>query len=92
MDLTMNLSIRKPEQRIKQQSQPYVLIPPAVQQRVMQQTNYVQLLNVIEEMGKDTKPTYAGNTNSAERLRRAIASARVLVRECQLECDRDSRP
>ncbi|CAF4948771.1 unnamed protein product, partial [Rotaria socialis] len=38
MDLTMDLSIRKPEQRIKQQSQPYVLIPPAVQQRVMQQT------------------------------------------------------
>jgi lipopolysaccharide biosynthesis regulator YciM len=62
------------------------------QQRVMQQTKYVQLLNVIEEMGKDIKPTYAGNKNSAERLRRAIASARVLVRECQLECDRNSRP
>ena len=57
----------------------------------MQQTKYVQLLNVIEEMGKDIKPTYAGNKNSAERLRRAIASARVLVRECQLECDRNSR-
>ena len=62
------------------------------QQRIMQQTKYVQLLNVIEEMGKDIKPTYAGNKNSAERLRRAIASARVLVRECQLECDRNSRP
>ncbi|CAF2425210.1 unnamed protein product [Rotaria sp. Silwood2] len=91
------------QQQIKQQqSQPYVPIPPAVQQqlnqvqqhqqRVMQQTKYVQLLNVIEEMGKDIKPTYAGNKNSAERLRRAIASARVLVRECQLECDRNSRP
>ncbi|CAF3436827.1 unnamed protein product [Rotaria sp. Silwood1] len=90
------------QQPIKQQSQPYVPIPPAVQQqlnqvqqhqqRVMQQTKYVQLLNVIEEMGKDIKPTYAGNKNSAERLRRAIASARVLVRECQLECDRNSRP
>ena len=86
----------------KQQSHQYVPIPPAVQQqlnqvqqhqqRVMQQTKYVQLLNVIEEMGKDIKPTYAGNKNSAERLRRAIASARVLVRECQLECDRNSRP
>lgn len=89
-------------QQIKQQSHQYVPIPPAVQQqlnqvqqhqqRVMQQTKYVQLLNVIEEMGKDIKPTYAGNKNSAERLRRAIASARVLVRECQLECDRNSRP
>lgn len=90
------------QQQIKQQTHQYVPIPPAVQQqlnqvqqhqqRVMQQTKYVQLLNVIEEMGKDIKPTYAGNKNSAERLRRAIASARVLVRECQLECDRNSRP
>jgi hypothetical protein len=89
------------QQQIKQQSHQYVPIPPAVQQqlnqaqqhqqRVMQQTKYVQLLNVIEEMGKDIKPTYAGNKNSAERLRRAIASARILVRECQLECDRNSR-
>ncbi|CAF3301714.1 unnamed protein product [Rotaria socialis] len=47
------------QQQIKQQSQSYVPIPPAVQQqlnqvqqRVMQQTKYVQLLNVIEEMVK----------------------------------------
>ena len=89
------------QQPIKQQPVPYVPIPTAVQQqlnpvpqhqqRVMQQTKYSQLLNVIEEMGKDIKPTYAGNKNSAERLRRAIASARILVRECQLECDRNSR-
>ena len=59
---------------------------------MVHRSKYVQLLNVIEEMGKDIKPTYAGNKNSAERLRRAIASARVLVRECQLECDRNSRP
>jgi hypothetical protein len=89
------------QQQIKQQPHQYVPIPPAVQQqlnqvqqhqqRVMQQTKYGQLLTVIEEMGKDIKPTYAGNKNSAERLRRAIASARILVRECQLECDRNSR-
>jgi hypothetical protein len=80
------------QQQIKQQ---YIPVPPIVQQhqqRVMHQSKYVQLLNVIEEMGKDIKPTYAGNKNSAERLRRAIASARILVRECQLECDRNSRP
>jgi len=69
----------------------YVPVPSVVQQRLMQQSKYVQLLNVIEEMGKDIKPTYAANKNSAERLRRAIASARILVRECQLECDRNSR-
>jgi hypothetical protein len=69
----------------------YVPVPSVVQQRLMQQSKYVQLLNVIEEMSKDIKPTYAGNKNSAERLRRAIASARILVRECQLECDRNSR-
>ncbi|CAF3013579.1 unnamed protein product [Rotaria socialis] len=48
------------QQQIKQQSQSYVPIPPAVQQqlnqvqqRVMQQTKYVQLLNVIEEMASE---------------------------------------
>jgi hypothetical protein len=79
------------QQQIKQQ---YLPVPPIVQQhqqRMIHQSKYVQLLNVIEEMGKDIKPTYAGNKNSAERLRRAIASARILVRECQLECDRNSR-
>lgn len=79
---------------IKQQPQPYVSVPPVIQQhqpRTMHQSKYGQLLNVIEEMGKDIKPTYAGNKISAERLRRAIASARVLVRECQLECERNNR-
>ncbi|CAF3316780.1 unnamed protein product [Rotaria socialis] len=83
-------------QQIKQQPHSYVPVPPVIQhqhqQRGMHPSKYAQLLNVIEEMGKDIKPTYAGNKNSAERLRRAIASARVLVRECQLECDRNSRP
>ncbi|CAF1336952.1 unnamed protein product [Rotaria sordida] len=81
----------------QQQSHQYVHVPSTVQQQlnqiqehqqcVVHRSKYVQLLNVIEEMGKDIKPTYAGNKNSAERLRRAIASARVLVCECQLECD-----
>ncbi|UJR25467.1 hypothetical protein I4U23_006814 [Adineta vaga] len=66
-------------------------IPSVVQSRHIHQSKYGQLLNIIEEMGKDIKPTYAGNKNSAERLRRAIASARILVRECQLECDRNNR-
>lgn len=83
---------------IHQQNHQYVPIPPAVQQqlnqvqqRMIQQTKYSQLLSIIEEMSKDIKPTYAGNKTSAERLRRAIASARILVRELQIECDRNSR-
>ena len=69
----------------------YAPLPSVVPQRAMQASKYVQLLSVIEEMGKDIKPAYACNKNSAERSRRAIASARLLVRECQLECDRNSR-
>lgn len=82
---------------IKQQTHQYVPVPPIIQQqqqqqqRMMHQSKYAQLLTVIEEMGKDIKPTYAGNKNFAERLRRAIASARILVRECQMECDRNNR-
>lgn len=83
---------------IHQQNHQYVPIPPAVQQqlnqvqqRMIQQTKYSQLLSIIEEMSKDIKPTYAGNKTSAERLRRAISSARVLVRDLQIECDRNSR-
>lgn len=78
----------------KHQFNQYIPVPAVVQQheqRVMHQSKYVQLLSVIEEMSKDIKPTYAGNKNSGERLRRAIASARILVRECQLECDRNNR-
>ena len=33
-------------------------------------TRYNELLRVIEELGKDVKPTYAGSKNAAERLRK----------------------
>jgi hypothetical protein len=54
-------------------------------------TRYQQLLSVIDEMGKDLRTTYLGNKNSAERLKRGIASARVLVKDCQMECDRNTK-
>ncbi|CAF0765360.1 unnamed protein product [Adineta ricciae] len=76
---------------LAQTIQPSVSTPSVSQPRHAHPSKYAQLLSVIEEMGKDIKPTYAGNRNYAERLRRAIASARILVRECQLECDRNSR-
>jgi hypothetical protein len=38
-----------------------------------QASKYTQLLAVIEEIGKDIRPTYAGSKSSAERLKRGIA-------------------
>ena len=35
-----------------------------------QSSKYTQLLAVIEEIGKDIRPTYAGSKSSAERLKR----------------------
>ncbi|XP_066153124.1 cyclin-dependent kinase 2-associated protein 1-like [Euwallacea fornicatus] len=54
-------------------------------------SKYAQLLAVIEEMGKEVRPTYAGSRSSAERLKRSIISARLLVRECLIETERSAR-
>lgn len=50
-------------------------------------SKYTQLLAVIEEMGKDLRPTYSGSKTSAERFKRGIAQARILLRECMTESD-----
>lgn len=55
------------------------------------QSKYTQLLAVIEELGKDIRPTYAGSKSSAERLKRGIVHARILVRECLMETERNAR-
>lgn len=52
---------------------------------------YSELLAVIEELGKDIRPTYAGSKNAAERLKKGIMHARVLVRECLVETDKCAR-
>ena len=54
-------------------------------------SKYTQLLAVIEEIGKDIRPTYAGNKSSAERLKRGIVHARILVREALMEAERSAR-
>lgn len=54
-------------------------------------SKYAQLLGVIEEMGKEVRPTYAGSRSSAERLKRNIVSARILVRECLIETEKSAR-
>lgn len=63
--------------------------PPAPQQP--SQSKYAQLLAVIEEMGREVRPTYAGSRSSAERLKRGIVNARILVRECLIETERSAR-
>ncbi len=55
------------------------------------QSKYQQLLSVIEEMSKDIRPTYAGSKSSAERLKRGIVYARILVRDCLMETERSAR-
>ncbi|XP_034935101.1 cyclin-dependent kinase 2-associated protein 1-like [Chelonus insularis] len=55
------------------------------------QSKYVQLLNVLEELGRDIRPTYAGSRSSAERIKRGIVHARILVRECLVETERSAR-
>lgn len=54
-------------------------------------TRYQQLLSIIDEMGKDIRTTYLSNKNSTERLKRGIASARILIKDCQLECERNTK-
>lgn len=56
-----------------------------------QSSKYSQLLAVIEEVGKDIRPTYAGSKSSAERLKRGIVHARILVREALMEAERSAR-
>lgn len=63
----------------------------ALQNQQIPQSKYAQLLAVIEDMGKDIRPTYAGSKSSAERLKRGIVHARILVRECLLETERSAR-
>ena len=58
---------------------------------IRSQSKYQQLLSVIEEMSKDIRPTYAGSKSSAERLKRGIVYARILVRECLVETERSAR-
>ncbi|KAA3670157.1 uncharacterized protein DEA37_0005614, partial [Paragonimus westermani] len=58
-------------------------LPPAPEDM----NKYAHLLQVIEEMGRDIKPTYANNKNAAERLKKNIHTARILVRECVSELE-----
>ncbi|XP_006085701.1 cyclin-dependent kinase 2-associated protein 1 [Myotis lucifugus] len=55
------------------------------------QSKYAELLAVIEELGKEIRPTYLGSKSAMERLKRGIIHARGLVRECLAETERNAR-
>lgn len=55
------------------------------------QSKYADLLVVIEDMGRDIRPTYAGSRMATERLKRGIVHAKTLVRECLAETERSAR-
>lgn len=57
----------------------------------VERSKYAQLLTIIEEIGKDIRPSYTGSKSSSERLKRGIMNARVLVRECLSEVERSAR-
>jgi len=72
--------------------QPSTAIPSGSQANaVADQTKYGALLTVIEELGRDIRPTYVNNKLAAERLKRGIVHARLLARECISECDKINR-
>nr|CAB3229421.1 cyclin-dependent kinase 2-associated protein 1-like [Phallusia mammillata] len=64
---------------------------PMYMQDQVPQSKYADLLAVIEELGKDIKPTYAGSRSASDRLKRGILHARALVRECLIETERSAR-
>lgn len=55
------------------------------------QSKYIQLLDVITELGRDIRPSYAGSRSSTERIKKGLMHARVLVRECLVETERNAR-
>lgn len=51
-------------------------------------SRYQQLTAMIDELGKDIRPTYNANRNCQERLKRSITQARLMVRECMTELEK----
>merc|ERR1712131_265892 len=81
------LSQKHQLQQMRNQSSPYarpnlIHAKPAITQK------YEDLVGVIEELGKDVRPTYAGSKSAAERLKRVLHHARQLVRESQAEAEK----
>ncbi|KAF1760113.1 hypothetical protein GCK72_008359 [Caenorhabditis remanei] len=52
---------------------------------------YEVLLKMIEEIGKDIRPTYTFNKMTCEKLKRHIQCAKVLIKACQQEAENDKK-
>ncbi|XP_078316821.1 SH2 domain-containing protein 4B-like isoform X3 [Crassostrea virginica] len=91
MQLSQQQLLQLQQQHLQQlQTQQLQQTQQLVQQH-QSQSKYTQLLAVIEDMGRDIRPTYAGSKTSVERLKRGIVHASILVRECLMECERSAR-
>nr|XP_058147125.1 cyclin-dependent kinase 2-associated protein 2-like [Dasypus novemcinctus] len=54
------------------------------------QSTYMELLSVIEEMGKEIQPTYAGKRSTMQCMKRGIIHAWVLVKEGLAETEQNA--
>lgn len=54
-------------------------------------SEYAELLAILEELGKEIKPTYVGSKGIMETLKRGIIHAQSLVREGLAEMERNAR-
>lgn len=90
MQLSQQQLLQLQQQHLQQLQTQQLQTQQLVQQH-QSQSKYSQLLAVIEDMGRDIRPTYAGSKTSVERLKRGIVHARILVRECLMECERSAR-
>ncbi|CAL2037673.1 hypothetical protein CAEBREN_20858 [Caenorhabditis brenneri] len=52
---------------------------------------YDVLLQIIQEIGKDIRPTYTFNKSTCEKLKRHIHTAKVLIKACQTEAENDRK-
>ncbi|CAD6187843.1 unnamed protein product [Caenorhabditis auriculariae] len=64
---------------------------PTIQNLPPGSSNYQQLLALIEEIGRDIRPSYTGNKVCAERLKRSLIHARHLLKECVVDADNDRK-
>ncbi|XP_077996331.1 uncharacterized protein LOC144449632 [Glandiceps talaboti] len=72
-------------------NQNFTMVPSLAAVSDPGQSKYNDLLTVIEDMGREVRPTYAGSKTSMERLKRGITYARVLLQQCKVEAKRSAR-
>lgn len=64
------MSVQRPDQNKSK---------PKTSHQPLPSSRYNELLRVIEELGKDVKPTYAGSKNAGERLRKGTGTKDVSI-------------